>query len=99
MQNGGLFIVDICIQLAFRFCHSNGGHTVAGNIQRSNQHLNGTIDGQDQRIGNQCLVTGEAHTGQNGKQDNCTCTGGSGRPIEAISARTMMITSWKAVTS
>ena len=66
------------IQLAFALGNCDRGQRVTDAVQRSNQHLDGAVDGQDQGVSDQSLLTGEAHAGENGEQDHSTGTG-SGR--------------------
>ena len=71
-------VVDIGIQLALALANGNGSQCITNTVQGSNKHFDGTVDCQDQGVGNQSLLAGEANAGQNGEQNHSTCAGSSG---------------------
>ena len=73
-----LLAEGIHIQLALALSDSNSSHSVTHTVQRGDQHLDGTVDGQDQGVGNEGLLTGEAHAREDGEEDDGTGAGSGG---------------------
>ena len=63
------FVICINIQFLFTLCNSQTCNRITGNVQRSYQHLDRTIDCKNQRISNQRLFSGESYTGKDGEKD------------------------------
>ena len=70
-----LLVVDLFLQQALAPGDTDAGDGIADNVQRGDEHLDGTVDGQNEGVGQQSAVVDEAHAGQDGEEDDGTCTG------------------------
>ena len=77
----GLLVVHGLVQLGLGLGDGNGGQRVTDAVQAGDQHLDGTVDGQNQGVAYHGCITGEADTGQNSKQDDGACTGSGGSAL------------------
>ena len=73
-----LLIEGLLVQQALALGNADAGNCITHHVQGGDQHLDGAVDGQDQGVGQQGLVIDEAHTGQDGEEDNSP-RAGSGR--------------------
>ena len=73
-----LRVVLFFVEHALALGHADAGSRVTHHVQGGDQHLDGAVDGQDQGVGKQGLVIDEAHTGQDGEEDDSP-RAGSGR--------------------
>lgn len=71
-----LAVINVFVKFAFAFTNSNSSQRVTHAVQRGNQHFNGAVDCQNERVGNQCLIPCKSNTGQDGIWDDSACTGG-----------------------
>jgi hypothetical protein len=68
---------------------TDAGDGIADNVQRGDEHLDGTVDGQNEGVGQQSAVVDEAHAGQDGEEDDGALLAYSlilaiNRPIEML---------------
>ncbi len=73
-----LLIEGLLVQQALAPGNADAGNCITHHVQGGDQHLDGAVDGQDQGVGQQGLVIDEAHTGQDGEEDDSP-RAGSGR--------------------